>query len=49
MKGAAKKVLTGKNATYAVGIGLIADVLVSFYKPEYSGVFSGIARFLVGG
>lgn len=45
----ARAYLTKKNAAYAVGAGVIADVLASFFAPEYSGVFSGIARFLVGG
>lgn len=42
-------VLRKRNAAYAVGAGMIADILASLFAPDYTGVFSGIARILTGG
>ena len=44
-----KPLLTKKNAAYAAGAGLIADIIASFFASAYSGLFSGIARLLTGG
>lgn len=44
-----KPVLTGRNAAYAVGAGAVVDILAALFLPEYSGVFSGVARMLIGG
>ncbi len=43
-----KPILSKRNAVYAVGAGVIADVLASFFAPEYSGIFSAISRLLTG-
>ena len=45
----ARRILNRRNAAYAVGAGMIADILASLFAPQYSGVLSGIARLLTGG
>lgn len=42
-------VLRKRNAGYAVAAGAIGDILMSLFRPEYAGVFSGIAAILTGG
>jgi hypothetical protein len=44
-----RKLLNGKNASYAVAAGAVSDILLSVFQPEYVGLFSSIARLLTGG
>lgn len=44
-----RKILNGKNASYAVAAGAVADILTSVFEPQYVGLFSSLANLLTGG
>lgn len=43
-----RKVLSGKNAAYAMAAGAAADIVAQVVAPEYAGLFSILAGFLGG-